>query len=104
MSGCLGKSDLPIDTETPLYTVPAGKTACVNLNLCNRGATAHTVSIAISTGSSVEIGDYLEYETLIPAKGVLERTGLAMSAGETLIVKSKGGELSARAHGFEENL
>jgi len=102
MSGLLGKADLAANTDTSLYAVPDDTVATVNLNLCNRSAAAVSVRIAVHTGA-LSNADYLEYDSLIPARGLLERTGLAMSAGETLTVRASGTGISARAHGFEEN-
>jgi len=102
MSGLLGKADLAADTSTDLYTVPTQTIATVNLNLCNRSADAVSVRIAVHIGTLTD-ADYLEYDSMIPPRGLLERTGLAMSAGETLTVRATGTGISARAHGFEEN-
>jgi len=102
MSGLLGKADLAANTDTSLYTVPAQTIATVNLNLCNRSAAAVSVRIAIHTGTLTD-ADYLEYDSVIPPRGLLERTGLAMSSGETLTVRANGTGISVRAHGFEEN-
>jgi len=102
MSGLLGKADLAADTFTDLYTVPTQTVATVNLNLCNRSADAVNVRIALHTGTLTD-ADYLEYDSVIPPRGLLERTGFAMSTGETLTVHASGAGISARAHGFEEN-
>jgi len=102
MSGLLGKADLAANTDTSLYTVPDDTVATVNLNLCNRSAAAVSVRIAVRAGALTDT-DYLEYDSVIPPRGLLERTGLAMSAGETLTVRANGNGISARAHGFEEN-
>jgi len=102
MSGLLGKANLAANTDTSLYTVPADTVATVNLNLCNRSATAVSVRVAVHTDTLTN-ADYLEYDSLIPPRGLLERTGLAMSSGETLTVHANGEGISARTHGFEEN-
>ena len=100
-SGKFGKAALTAATDTDLYTVPAGTVATVNVNLCNRAAAAVKVRIAIRTAALAD-ADYLEYDASLPAGGVLERTGIAMSAGETLTVRAAAAGVSARAHGFEE--
>jgi len=102
MSGLLGKADLAKNTDTSLYTVPADALATVNLNLCNRTANTRKVRIIIRSGTLTN-ADFLEYDSVMPPFGLLERTGLALSAGETLTVRADGTGISARAHGFEEN-
>lgn len=102
-SGRFGKADLAANADTDLYTVPAGTVATANVNLCNRNATAVTVRIAIRSGA-IANSDYIEYAATIPGGGVLERTGLALAAGETITVQSSATNVSARAHGFEESV
>lgn len=100
-SGNLGKAALAENTETDIYTVPAGSVATVNVNLCNRTNGAIAVRVAARTGALGD-ADYIEYDTKVPANGVLERTGIVMSAGEVLVVSAAAGGISVRAHGFEE--
>lgn len=101
-SGKLGSADLGAAADTLLYTAPAGVVTTTNINLCNRGAAATTVRIAIGTAAAPATTDYIEYETPLPASGVLERTGVVLSAGEKLWVRAAAVGVSARAHGFEE--
>lgn len=101
MSGLMGKASLAANADTDLYTVPAGKVATANVSLCNRGAAEAKVRIAVRNGA-LSNSDYLEYDVTLPANGVLERTQIAMSAGEIITVRSTVASVSARAHGFEE--
>jgi len=102
MSGLLGRADLEADTNTDLYTVPAARLATVNINLCNRTDTPVSASIALHDGVLTD-ADYLECDAPIPAHGVLERTGLVMSAGETILAYASSAGVSVRVHGFEED-
>lgn len=105
-SGRFGKADLAANTHTDLYTVPAGKVATASVCLVNRGAADVTVRVAVRTGAAgaaPDNADYLEYDTKIPPGGVLERTQIALSAGETVTVRSSASGVSARIHGFEES-
>jgi len=104
MSGLLGKQALETFSAKTVYTVPSGKVATVNLNLCNFTDTARKVYVAIYTGSTYDTADWLEHGTLIPAHGVLERTGLVLSAGEKLRAWDDGAGIAARAYGFEEEV
>jgi len=45
--------------------------------------------------------DWLEFNQQIPASGVLEEIGIAMSAGEQVVVSSNLVGLTIRVHGFE---
>jgi len=101
MSGFLGKADLAATANTDLYTVPAGKITTANINLCNRTNVAITARIAIRSDALGD-ADYLEYDTSIPPHGVLERSGMVLSAGETIVAHASAAGVSVRVHGFEE--
>jgi len=104
MSGLLGKADLEADTNTDIYTVPADRIATVNISLCNRADTPHRVHIALSDHpTDTDVADYIEYDTSIPAHGILERTGIVLSAGERVVVWADDYLVSVRVHGFVEN-
>jgi len=52
---------------------------------------------------AVENNDYIEFDMVLAASGVLERTGLALSAGDAIFVRSPFGNLvNFMAIGFEE--
>lgn len=101
-SGKLGAATLAAAADTELCTVAAGKVATVTVSICNRSANAAKLRIAVGTGAGPANGDYLEYDTPVPASGVLERSGIAMSAGEKVFVRSDIVGVDARVHGFEE--
>lgn len=100
-SGKLGSAALAAAANTDLYTVPAATVATVNISLCNRTSTPIAVRVAVRSGALAD-AHYIEYDTLIPGNGVLERTGIAMSAGEVVSVHAAAIGVSARVHGFEE--
>lgn len=101
-AGKLGSAALAANTDTALYTVPANVVATVNVSICNRGATTTKVRLAVSANTTPEAGEYLEYETTLPANGVLERTCIACSAAEKVVVRADTPNVSVRVHGFEE--
>jgi len=103
MSGLLGKAALENGTSKIIYTVPAGKVATCNLSLCNFTELPRKVYVAVHDTTPHSNADRLEYGTLIPPHGVLERTGLVLSAGENLRAWDDGTGVSARVHGFEED-
>lgn len=78
----------------------ADENMVVNVCVVNRGAAAAKVRVAIGGGGAPAASDYLEYDTSVPANGVLERTGIAASTGEKIWVRSDTATVSARAHGL----
>ena len=101
-SGKFGKAALAATADTDIYTVPAETVATASINLCNRTSAPIAVRIAVRTGALGD-SDYIEYDAKVPANGVLERTGIVMSAGEVLTVRAAAAGISVRAHGFEES-
>ena len=101
-SGKLGSVDLTANTYATVYTVPASKVATLNVAMVNRGAAGATVRIALSTEATTPANtDFIEYDVVIPANGVLERTALVAGAGEKVMIISTSADVSARVHGFE---
>ena len=85
----------------PVYTVPGTTFSVVTVSICNRTNTTITVRMALSTGTSAANDEYIEYDTEILPKGVLERTGLVMQASLNLLVYSSSANVSAVALGIE---
>ena len=101
-TGRLGVADLSATTDTVVYTVPADTFSVVTVSVCNRGATTATVRIAVSSSTSPSASEYLEYDTDLLAKGVLERTGIVMdSTNKYLIVRSSLTSVNAVVMGIE---
>ena len=87
MTGRLNGVDLTTTNATSVYTCLTATFAVVSVSICNRSATAVTVRLALTTtGSSPATTDYLEYDSSLSANGVLERTGIVMTAGNQLVV------------------
>ena len=100
-SGRFGKANLNANADTDLYTVPPGIVATANVCFANRNATPASVRLAVRAGP-ISDADYLEFETVIPPNGILERTGIALTTGEIITVRSNAAGVSVRAHGYEE--
>lgn len=100
--GLLGSFDLASATDTTIYTVPVGKQAACSVNLCNRSAADINVRIALTDGSATASKNYIEYGALLSAGGVLERTGIVLSAGEIINVYASASGISAGVWGIEE--
>jgi len=100
-TGRLGHADLAAGTNTSLYTVPANTFGIVTLSICNRGNSAISVRVAVASAGTPLASEYIEYDVEILAKGVLERSGIAMAAGQILVVYSSAANVSAVAMGIE---
>jgi hypothetical protein len=100
-TGILGTADLALTTNTTLYTVPADTFTVANVTICNRGATAVTVRLALSATGTPANSEYIEYDVSIAAKGVLERTGLVLDATKNIVVYSSATGVNAIAYGIE---
>lgn len=100
-TGRLGVSDLAAAENVTLYTVPIGTFSVISVNLCNRSNQACNVRVAISTSASPTNAEFIEFDTELLGKGVLERTGIIMNAGQRLVVYSNAAGVSAVAFGIE---
>jgi hypothetical protein len=100
-TGRLGVADLSAATNTTLYTVPANTFSVVTLSVVNRGSSAATIRISISASATPADSEYLEFDTSLTAKGVLERTGIVMDAGKLLVVRSNSASVNAVVYGIE---
>jgi hypothetical protein len=100
-TGRLGAQDLSAAANTTLYTCPSDTFAVVSVSLCNRSNQACNVRMAISTSATPGNAEWIEYDTELLGKGVLERTGIVMDAGKLLVVYSNAAGVSAVAFGLE---
>ena len=102
--GYLGKTKLAANINTAVYSVPAGKFTTANVAMCNIGDASAKIRLAIVDGAAADLADedYIEYGVDIPAGGVLERTGLTLSAGETVVAWADKNTIVVRVHGYEE--
>lgn len=101
-SGRLGKATLSAVTQTLLYTVPALTVATVNIRVTNQNTSPVSIRVAITEGGVPSVDDYVTYDKIVEANGILEETGMLCSAGEQVYVYSDTANVSARVHGFEE--
>jgi hypothetical protein len=101
-SGILGKASLVAATETVLYTVPTGRVTSCSVNICNVSADTAKIRLALVDGATTTDAHYIEYDTSLASKGVMERTGLVVSAGQKVVVQSDTSNVSAVVYGFEE--
>jgi len=100
-SGKVGANDVSATTNTTVYTCPADTYAVVAVNICNRGASSANVRIAVADTDTPGNAEYIEYDTQVFAKNVLERTGLVLAAGQKIVVYSSAASISAVVVGIE---
>lgn len=101
-SGRLATADIAATTLTTLYTVPASKLASFSVSLTNRSSNPVAVRIALAASATPAASEYIEYDTSIPANGVLERTGLVLDAAKLVVVYTGATGVSANCYGYEE--
>jgi hypothetical protein len=100
-TGRLGVADLTAATNTTLYTCPASTFSVVTVSMCNRGSTSATVRIAVAATATPLDSEFIEFDTTLTAKGVLERTGIVLDAGKLLVVRSSAISVNAVTYGIE---
>lgn len=101
-TGRLGTADLSAATDTTLYTCPSSTFAVVTVSICNRNAsTARNIRLAVCDTATPGADEYLEFDSELVAKGVLERTGIVLDAGKLLVVRSSGVDVTAICYGIE---
>lgn len=100
-TGRLGKADLAAATNTTLYTCPADTFAVITVSVCNRGVSAANIQLAVCDSATPANDEFLEFDTSLSAKGVLERTGVVVDAGKFVVVRSSAASVNAVAYGIE---
>ncbi|MDC0002458.1 hypothetical protein OAP94_00385 [bacterium] len=100
-TGRLGASNMSAGTNTSIYTCPADTYAVASLNICNRGNQATSIRIAVADNATPALGEYIEYEVELLAKGVLERTGIVLAAGQIIVAYTSVANISAVVMGIE---
>lgn len=100
-SGTLGQASLSATTNTTVYTV--GATPSVfNVNFTNTTGSPIGVNLAIAASSTPTAGEYLEYQTVIPANGILERGGIVATSGKLVVAYANASGISVNVYGYED--
>ena len=105
-TGRLGVAAPNATTWTQVYLCPATTFAVLTLSLCNRGGTAATVRVAVTTTAAPGTPantEFIEYDSTIIANGVLERSGIVMNVAtaQYLNVYASTANITAVAYGIE---
>lgn len=99
----LGAADLAATTNTDVYTVPANRRAAFTVSFCNRTTGDRSVRLALRSGALVN-ADYVEFDAVIPASGVLERSGLMLTSGQIVTAYASATGVSVMVYGVEEQV
>jgi len=100
-TGRLGAINLTAGANTTAYTVPASTYSVVTVSFCNRSNQAAALRLAVAAADTPTGAEWIEYDTEIQAKGVLERTGLVLDAGKKVVAYSSADNTSVVVMGIE---
>ncbi len=104
-SGTLGGDNLVGGVEKIAYecNAPAVAVSCI-VSFCNKTLGPVKVRLAFGSGadSSAQGTIFLIHDKTIEPNGTLERTGVAISAGKKLFVKSDLSGVDVAVYGFEK--
>jgi hypothetical protein len=100
-TGRLAANDLAAGTNTTIYTCPADTYTVASVSFCNRGTQPVTINLAIADAATPTNGEYLEWQTELLPKNILERTGLVLGATQKIVARSSAANVSVVAFGIE---
>lgn len=100
--GILGTWNLVSGVNQAVYVNNYSDIATVTVSVCNRNYTDGEVSIAVGTSAtSPTNADWIEYEAVLSGKSVLERSGIVVTPGHYVVVKSNLSNTNAVVWGAE---
>lgn len=105
-TGRLSAVDIAQLTEQVIYKTDGtdpGNTATVSVNVCNRSSTDNTIfSLAVSDDDTLGDGSQiLEHGLVLEPNGVFERTAIFVGAGQSIVLRTDTGNISAVVMGAE---
>lgn len=100
-TGKLAAVDITAGTYTQIYECPTSTFSVVTVSVCNRGGTASLIRLTVSDVFPPTFTDYIEFDTSLAAKGVLERTGIVLAAGQKISARSSSADVSIVVYGIE---
>jgi len=96
-SGRLATADLVAGVTTVVYTAPGGKSFNIKVNICNRNDSDVRIRLAfVNDGGldSLTEDDYLEYNVLLRANGLIIRDGINLAGYQSIIGYSDTGNVN----------
>lgn len=100
--GLLAAIDLTAGVVTEAYVVPAYKNAGFTINICNTSTTETNVTVYLTNGESPTSKNIIEPATALASKGVIERSGIALTGGQKVYALSAVAGTSLTIWGVEE--
>ena len=100
-TGRLAAADLAAGTNTTVYTTPSAIFSVVSVNITNRGNQPTVINVAIADLDTPTLGEYIEFESELNPKAILERTGIVLAATQKIVVRSSQANVSVVAFGIE---
>tara|TARA_B100001996_G_scaffold269434_1_gene210712 strand:+ start:244 stop:561 length:318 start_codon:yes stop_codon:yes gene_type:complete len=102
-SGIFGKVDLSSSaTWTEIVAAPGSGVKVATINVANRTGAEVSVRVAVrDAAGNVTDADCIEYDTKLPANGVLERTGIVLDSSNGLHVYASATGVTAVAYGMD---
>jgi hypothetical protein len=101
-SGILGQATPAAATNTTVYTVPALTTAVATVSIANTTGYPTLFNFAVASTATPASSEFLEFQTVLPAYGVFERSGIVANAGEQFVVNAVNAGTSVSIYGYEE--
>lgn len=101
-TGRLGTANITTAaTNTTVYTVPSNNFTMCTISVCNRGNSDAAIRIALAVDVTPTDDEWIEYNVDIGGHGVLERTGVLLSAGQKIIAWTSAPNVSVVVYGVE---
>ena len=102
LKGVFGTYNLVSGINQAVYVNNYSDIATVSVNVCNRNHDSAEISIAVGTSAtSPANADYIEYETQIGGKATLERSGIVVTPGHFIVIKSSLSNINAVVWGAQ---
>lgn len=101
-TGVLGQAAPAATTNTTVYTVPAATVAVATVSISNTTVSPIAVRLAVASSGTPTTSEFIEYDTIIAANGVLERSGIVMNPSEAVVVFASAAGLAVSVYGYEE--
>ncbi len=100
-TGILGQANPTAGTNATVYIVPAATFATFNISVVNTGSSSAAVNLAIAASVPPTASEFIEFQTVPPPGGVLERGCLVAEAAKRVVVNCSTSNCSVSVYGFE---
>ena len=103
----LAQETLTADTNTDIYSVPAGKSAVIStITIANTASTAATYRLAVTSSataaSAVTLAEHVAYGVTAPANDTVALTlGITAETGKKLVAQSSSASVAFNVFGSE---